>query len=1756
MLRRVRKVVSIIGESLLELFIRLSVVGDKDISKTFQRLEREGEATERSLSNIGDGTDKAAKKTESAGARMVKTLLGVRSEAKRVDGTNATVQVKETGAKGVIGALTSVLVGAKKVDGTNASVKVGESGAARTISALMGVKSKAEDVDKQRVTLKTELKGAGEVTSGLEAIKNRSASLDRAKITLQTSLRGAAGVIGELGSLEGVASRIDGDKVLLTAKVDGTEKGRAAFASLEQAALKIDGDDIRMKAEVVGAANAVAELATVNSVADKIDGRNANVNFGATGATGVLAQTKAVDSAADRVDGRNVKLKFDASSLDILGRINAGLGETASRIRAFGVVGQTAAIPSIVAAIAGIVPVASAVGVAVTALAGGIGRGLAGAAAIGGGALGALYAGFGLVLAPVKLLTKRFEDYEKGVGTLTTAQKGLYDSFKRFKPLLDTAFLSAQDQVARLGTQILKLAESYLPVLGKASLGVMQGLTRAFAGFSGQLSGPVEQAGITRLLTMLPKLMETAARAAGTFGLALFNVFARSLKYVQPLMSAINGVAQRFLAFTESVAGQRSVDQWFATSAMRAKQLGAAVANLWRGFGGLFASLEQAGTTDRLMAEFVGLTRSFREFTAEGSRGRAAIVAFARAAQPILNATWALLKGLVGEWFRVSGALFRARTEAGKLIVPAALNGIRSALSVIGDLLINTFRRFGPLLGPLVAGIAGLLNAFIAHNPVLYALSRAVVGVLTAFRKLPIAMQSIIVSVASVASVLSVLGIGFATVATVGLGTLLPAIASLVAVAIGLGVAATVVKRNWGGIKSVFAPLAPVFQKVKSAMSSVVPVVKNLGAVIKGLLTGNIGTEAFKRSFASLPGPVQKAAKLIVIAWRGLQTSFAQAWARIKPILSQVASGIKTGLGTAFRFLVSQGKQLVASFEQNWPRIKATVLAVVKAVGSVVRTVLGGAFKFAVSQAKVVVDWFQRNWPLIKRTAETVFNAVKALVTNRLKTLFTIIKTVWGAAKAFWDTNSKEILAITKSVWNIIKTTISTFIKVVLGIIKATMQAITGDWRGAWNTIKGVVRTVWEAIKSNTKSVLSILGNIIKITWNNIKAITRAAWDAVYGYIKDKVTDAKDRAVLTLKIMGQGMFDRYEAMKRSAKAAWETIRDFIADPIERAAERVKTAIEAIKGIVGGVLEAFGQDNPFKEESPGGNGSGGRGSRPARVARFARGGAAREHRAGRFAKGGLGTSGRHPRTHMWNEQMGNEAYIAEREPSNTQMPYLKAAAGWHGMDVVPRRSSVPSHRGGPDGTEENPRAHKHARGGISGLPYRAFAYGGFGKEYFNSAASALDQAVMSRFPVDGSSYAGHPAGAVDFLVSSGNAQGQEKALGDSVAGWLDSNYNALNLRALIWYARARYEGGAWQPYVDNYGGGSGDVASQMHYNHPHAESLSGSFGKLNEDQTKGFTGGGGGGFGGMIKESLADQMWNGTQLEGWKGVVQSAVLGSVPLIGGLLKAGAASYPGLDKLLPSKLPDFGSGIVAGALGKKMGDYKGWVEEWIYEKFGGSSGPGGSTQDPGQGGSNRAIGERMLKASGVPGSFPSLDSLWTKESQWDENAQNPTSTAYGIPQFLDATWQQYGGKETEPTPQIDKGLQYIADRYGSTDDAWAHSQSVGWYSKGGMTNGPQRAVIGDTTELMLPLDDQRVMQSAQTALGTSELRAEVAQLREALVDKLDRVNLDTPSANHIVTGARNRAREVMKSTEGRGVIQTQNREIAKTQKLRRGR
>ena len=105
---------------------------------------------------------------------------------------------------------------------------------------------------------------------------------------------------------------------------------------------------------------------------------------------------------------------------------------------------------------------------------------------------------------------------------------------------------------------------------------------------------------------------------------------------------------------------------------------------------------------------------------------------------------------------------------------------------------------------------------------------------------------------------------------------------------------------------------------------------------------------------------------------------------------------------------------------------------------------------------------------------------------------------------------------------------------------------------------------------------------------------------------------------------------------------------------------------------------------------------------------------------------------------------------------------------------------------------------------------------------------------------------------------------------------------------------------------------------------------------------------------------------------------------------------------------------------------------------------------------GGSVRGIVRNAAAARGwdTGAQWRAIVDLIGGESAWNPKAQNPTSSAYGIFQFLDSTWGSVNGHKTsDPAMQSKYGMRYIKQRYGGPIAANRFKHAHNWYDDGGM-------------------------------------------------------------------------------------------------------
>src|SRR5690606_28734878 len=203
-----------------------------------------------------------------------------------------------------------------------------------------------------------------------------------------------------------------------------------------------------------------------------------------------------------------------------------------------------------------------------------------------------------------------------------------------------------------------------------------------------------------------------------------------------------------------------------------------------------------------------------------------------------------------------------------------------------------------------------------------------------------------------------------------------------------------------------------------------------------------------------------------------------------------------------------------------------------------------------------------------------------------------------------------------------------------------------------------------------------------------------------------------------------------------------------------------------------------------------------------------------------------------------------------------------------------------------------------------------------------------------------------------------------------------------------------------------------------------------------------------------------------------------------------------YALIEAINRDKVPGFASGGIAGRAAIKIPvdvDTSGW-KSFLNRMASSGFGPGPTPRT----GNMRIVRDIFARMFGWAAHWGATYRLLMKESGFNNTAQNPTSTAYGMFQFLDSTWGGYGIRKTsDPRLQAIAGGRYIRARYGNPSRALAFHLAHNWYEQGtpwvpedqiAMVHKGEAIVPRDVNEARLkqkPIDPKELGEAMAAAL-----------------------------------------------------------------------
>lgn len=354
--------------------------------------------------------------------------------------------------------------------------------------------------------------------------------------------------------------------------------------------------------------------------------------------------------------------------------------------------------------------------------------------------------------------------------------------------------------------------------------------------------------------------------------------------------------------------------------------------------------------------------------------------------------------------------------------------------------------------------------------------------------------------------------------------------------------------------------LMPVIRKVVTAVQGFVDKLNNMDeAQRKTIITIGLVIAAL--------GPFLVILGTVISTVGKSMKAYASATKGIKKLMVAVKSGtgIFGKLGTALG------------------GISAPVLAIVAVIA-----VLVAAF----THLWKTNDGFRENiiatWTQIK---ETVSNFCQGIV-DRLNSLGFEFSSITEVLKAVWDGFCNLLGPVFEGAFRFISDTLSTVLDVILNTVDFFIAVFSGDWEGAWEAVKNIFSSIWNGLVSWFTNILETIKGVLDVAlgwigssweqvwsgvknfftniWNGIKAFISSTINSISTTISNVITGIKTTVNNVFSAIKTTISNIFNGIKDTATSVWNAIKTAITTPIENGKEKVREAINAIKGFFSGL----------------------------------------------------------------------------------------------------------------------------------------------------------------------------------------------------------------------------------------------------------------------------------------------------------------------------------------------------------------------------------------------------------------------------------------------------------------------------------------------------------------------------------------------------------------------------------------------------------
>ena len=887
---------------------------------------------------------------------------------------------------------------------------------------------------------------------------------------------------------------------------------------------------------------------------------------------------------------------------------------------------------------------------------------------------------------------------------------------------------------------------------------------------------------------------------------------------------------------------------------------------------------------------------------------------------------------------------------------------------------------------------------------------------------------------------------------------------------------------------------------MESMQRSLPPVAALLGSVVEFIIKLVIGLEPLGTMIVKVLTMIFDALNKMPPEWlAAIAAGFAAIWAAIAlgaggPVA--LAIGAAVALAVAFADAYTRGGELKTQIDNLIAPIRDWFIPLAKELAELwEQKVIPAWDKVVAATREHLLPVFEELW---KKFVEKVLPALSDLAVTFTGVLLPAILEFWAAVQPIV---AYMVKAFGEELIYALELMVRTFdgsFKMIAGLLNAFTGIFTGDWtkftqgiqqitEGFWTIIAGIfgmsldelkakftewdnaMRTGWNNFWTYIQNIFIDYGNRMRTEWNNfwayfenlfrdysnrMSAEWNLFWNNVWTFVKTVWETMKTEWNTFWTNLWNTFIDYKNRIVSEWTLFWNQIRDFVIWIGQNIVRGVNEFMEQVRIGVDQAADRIGQAwrkvaNFFRDPINwvinvvindgilrAWNTVMGWISQPKLTV-------APVGQIPVFAKGGQVTGGVPDKDSVPAYLMPGEYVLSKR--------MIDGLGGLSAVDQLARAASTglmnPAASGAAAGRTRQSLMSKVP--GMDDLGNMLMAYGGVAPHV--AAAGAEIERIFGRLPggIGGvgarANASDHPSGhALDFMVLS------NRGLGDRIAGHLAANWGRLAVKYQIWLQRIASRPGDWRPMANR---GS---PTANHMDHVHASFLGGP--------------GGAGAAPAMVS---------------WWSLISGQVMN---LFNGLLNFGGMPANG------SPIGDAITRIPKALVAKVIDVLKAKLEALMtsVDLMGGSGSPtSGPVVDQ-----VRAVAARYGWGSGPE--WDALSRLIQKESSWNPNAANPTSSARGLFQKMTSL---HGPVEGTAGGQAEWGLNYIKRTYGSPSLAWSAHNQQNWYDGGGILRPGGTNAMNGTGRNEYIFNDGQMSRMAGRLSGSGDIAAIVQEVITSL-------------------------------------------------------